>query len=70
YVVCPRIGDDAEEEKKGRAKKKGPEEDPDKRPPLAVLEIADELRRGALAGLVVEVLHGRMHPDEKDDVMR
>ncbi|MFI0142237.1 ATP-dependent DNA helicase RecG [Streptomyces globisporus] len=70
YVVCPRIGDDAEEEKKGKAKRKAAEEDPDKRPPLAVLEIADELRKGALAGLTVEVLHGRMHPDEKDDVMR
>ncbi|MEV0885004.1 ATP-dependent DNA helicase RecG [Streptomyces microflavus] len=72
YVVCPRIGDDAEEAegKKGRAKKKAPDEDPEKRPPLAVLEIADELRKGALAGLSVEVLHGRMHPDEKDDVMR
>ncbi|MGW6465938.1 ATP-dependent DNA helicase RecG [Streptomyces rubiginosohelvolus] len=70
YVVCPRIGDDAEEEKKGKAKKKAAEEDSDKRPPLAVLEIADELRKGALAGLTVEVLHGRMHPDEKDDVMR
>ncbi|MFJ7415046.1 ATP-dependent DNA helicase RecG [Streptomyces sp. NPDC098077] len=75
YVVCPRIGDDAEEAegkgaKKAKAKKAAPEEDPEKRPPLAVLEIADELRRGALAGLTVEVLHGRMHPDEKDDVMR
>ncbi|MEV7896622.1 ATP-dependent DNA helicase RecG [Streptomyces cyaneofuscatus] len=72
YVVCPRIGDDAEEAdgKKGKAKKKAVDEDPEKRPPLAVLEIADELRKGALAGLTVEVLHGRMHPDEKDDVMR
>ncbi|MFG3394996.1 ATP-dependent DNA helicase RecG [Streptomyces parvus] len=72
YVVCPRIGDDAEEAegRKGKAKKKAAEEDPEKRPPLAVLEIADELRKGALAGLTVEVLHGRMHPDEKDDVMR
>ncbi|MFJ3433091.1 ATP-dependent DNA helicase RecG [Streptomyces cyaneofuscatus] len=76
YVVCPRIGDDAEEAegKKGKAAKKASakasEEDPEKRPPLAVLEIADELRKGALAGLSVEVLHGRMHPDEKDDVMR
>ncbi|MFW3471859.1 ATP-dependent DNA helicase RecG [Streptomyces microflavus] len=72
YVVCPRIGDDAEEAegKKVKAKKKAPDEDPEKRPPLAVLEIADELRKGALAGLSVEVLHGRMHPDEKDDVMR
>ncbi|WP_179888717.1 ATP-dependent DNA helicase RecG [Streptomyces sp. wa1063] len=75
YVVCPRIGDDAEEVegkggKKAKAKKAAPEEDGDKRPPLAVLEIADELRKGALAGLSVEVLHGRMHPDDKDDVMR
>lgn len=76
YVVCPRIGDGAEETegKKGKAAKKAPakasEEDPEKRPPLAVLDIADELRKGALAGLSVEVLHGRMHPDEKDDVMR
>ncbi|MEI5034721.1 ATP-dependent DNA helicase RecG [Streptomyces sp. S1A(2023)] len=75
YVVCPRIGDDAEEAegkegKKAKAKKQAADEDPEKRPPLAVLEIADELRKGALAGLGVEVLHGRMHPDEKDDVMR
>ncbi|RPK90621.1 MULTISPECIES: ATP-dependent DNA helicase RecG [Streptomyces] len=75
YVVCPRIGDEAEEPegkggKKTKAKKPAPDEDPEKRPPLAVLEIADELRKGALAGLSVEVLHGRMHPDEKDDVMR
>ncbi len=75
YVVCPRIGDDAEEAegrggKKAKAKKAAPEEDGEKRPPLAVLEIADQLRGGALSGLSVEVLHGRMHPDEKDDVMR
>ncbi|MFJ4708462.1 ATP-dependent DNA helicase RecG [Streptomyces anulatus] len=75
YVVCPRIGDDAEEAegkggKKTKAKKQAADEDPEKRPPLAVLEIADELRKGALAGLSVEVLHGRMHPDDKDDVMR
>ncbi|QYA97093.1 ATP-dependent DNA helicase RecG [Streptomyces anulatus] len=75
YVVCPRIGDDAEEAegkggKKAKAKKQAADEDPEKRPPLAVLEIADELRKGALAGLSVEVLHGRMHPDAKDDVMR
>ncbi|ARI56359.1 ATP-dependent DNA helicase RecG [Streptomyces sp. S8] len=74
YVVCPRIGDEAEEDgkgaKKARAKKAAADEEPEKRPPLAVLEVADGLRKGALAGLSVEVLHGRMHPDEKDDVMR
>ncbi|PCG86104.1 ATP-dependent DNA helicase RecG [Streptomyces sp. WZ.A104] len=75
YVVCPRIGDEAEEAegkgvKKAKAKKAAPEADGEKRPPLAVLEIAEQLRTGALAGLSVEVLHGRMPPDEKDDVMR
>ncbi|MEU9798121.1 ATP-dependent DNA helicase RecG [Streptomyces sp. NPDC051000] len=66
YVVCPRIGDGEDEPKK----KKAAEEDGDKRPPLAVLEIADQLARGPLAGLGVEVLHGRMDPADKDAVMR
>ncbi|MEZ0090688.1 ATP-dependent DNA helicase RecG [Streptacidiphilus sp. EB129] len=63
YVVCPRIGD--EEDKKAK-----PSGEDDRRPPLAVLDIAAELTGGALAGLRVEVLHGRMAPDAKDDVMR
>ncbi|WP_069170484.1 ATP-dependent DNA helicase RecG [Streptomyces griseus] len=72
YVVCPRIGDDADEAegKKGKKKQAAPEDDAEKRPPLAVLEIADQLSRGPLAGLRIEVLHGRMHPDDKDAVMR
>ncbi|MGW1812084.1 ATP-dependent DNA helicase RecG [Streptomyces sp. NPDC002125] len=74
YVVCPRIGDDADEtgEKKGKAGKKqpAPEDDAEKRPPLAVLDIAAQLAKGPLTGLSVEVLHGRMAPDDKDDVMR
>ncbi|MFE9910220.1 ATP-dependent DNA helicase RecG [Streptomyces clavifer] len=72
YVVCPRIGDDADEaaEKKKGKKEAPPEDGAEKRPPLAVLEIAEQLRKGPLAGLRVEVLHGRMHPDDKDDVMR
>ncbi|MFH9469435.1 ATP-dependent DNA helicase RecG [Streptomyces clavifer] len=72
YVVCPRIGDDADEaaEKKKGKKEAAPEDGAEKRPPLAVLEIAEQLRKGPLAGLRVEVLHGRMHPDDKDDVMR
>ncbi|MGW1463785.1 ATP-dependent DNA helicase RecG [Streptomyces sp. NPDC002308] len=44
--------------------------DGDKRPPLAVLDIAARLSAGPLAGLRIEVLHGRMNPDDKDDVMR
>ncbi|WP_330298776.1 ATP-dependent DNA helicase RecG [Streptomyces sp. NBC_00503] len=71
YVVCPRIGDDEDDPKNGKAaKKKAAEEDGDKRPPLAVLEIAEQLTRGPLAGLSVEVLHGRMDPGDKDAVMR
>ncbi|MEU4266991.1 helicase-related protein [Streptomyces sp. NPDC026092] len=69
YVVCPRIGDD-EDEKKKQKQKASPEDEAEKRPPLAVLEIAEKLRTGPLTGLRVEVLHGRMHPDDKDDVMR
>ncbi|WP_411101703.1 ATP-dependent DNA helicase RecG [Streptomyces sp. cmx-4-9] len=66
YVVCPRIGDGEDEPKK----KKAAEEDGDRRPPLAVLETAEQLSRGPLAGVPVEVLHGRMDPADKDAVMR
>ncbi|MER7520268.1 ATP-dependent DNA helicase RecG [Streptomyces sp. NPDC126499] len=67
YVVCPRIGDEEDQKQKRKA---SPEDDAEKRPPLAVLDVAEQLRAGPLAGLRVEVLHGRMHPDDKDDVMR
>ncbi|GGY86794.1 ATP-dependent DNA helicase RecG [Streptomyces poonensis] len=67
YVVCPRIGDEEDDPKK---KKSPPEGDADKRPPLAVLDVADQLSKGPLQGLRVEVLHGRMQPDDKDAVMR
>ncbi|MFE8946648.1 ATP-dependent DNA helicase RecG [Streptomyces sp. NPDC007856] len=69
YVVCPRIGDEEDDPKKA-GKKKSPEDEAEKRPPLAVLDVADQLGRGPLQGLRVEVLHGRMHPDDKDAVMR
>ncbi|MEU5392636.1 ATP-dependent DNA helicase RecG [Streptomyces tibetensis] len=69
YVVCPRIGDEEDDPKKS-AKKKSPEDEAEKRPPLAVLDVADQLVKGPLQGLEVEVLHGRMHPDDKDAVMR
>ncbi|MEU3314423.1 ATP-dependent DNA helicase RecG [Streptomyces sp. NPDC006662] len=70
YVVCPRIGDGEDDPKKDAKKKGSPEDEAEKRPPLAVLDIAEQLRRGPLAGLSVEVLHGRMDPADKDDVMR
>ncbi|MEU4168273.1 ATP-dependent DNA helicase RecG [Streptomyces sp. NPDC026665] len=69
YVVCPRIGDEEDDPKKG-ARKKSAEDEAEKRPPLAVLDVADQLAKGPLKGLRVEVLHGRMHPDDKDAVMR
>ncbi len=69
YVVCPRIGDEEDDPKK-TGKKRSPEDEAEKRPPLAVLDVADQLARGPLQGLNVEVLHGRMHPDDKDAVMR
>ncbi len=68
YVVCPRIGD-GDEAAPGK-KKAAAEAEGDKRPPLAVLDIAEQLTRGPLAGISVEVLHGRMDPADKDDVMR
>ncbi|MEZ7006080.1 ATP-dependent DNA helicase RecG [Streptomyces sp. AD55] len=69
YVVCPRIGD--EDEDPGKRKPPADAQGDDaKRPPLAVLEVAGHLAEGPLAGLRVEILHGRMPPDDKDAVMR
>ncbi|MDT7572262.1 MAG: ATP-dependent helicase RecG [Actinomycetota bacterium] len=59
FIVCPRIGDDdATVDEDGR------------RPAVAVLDLHPMLVEGPLRGLRVEVLHGRMTPDAKDDVMR
>jgi ATP-dependent DNA helicase RecG len=61
YVVCPRIGDEVSDQE-------GPPEDG---PELfAVEELAPELAQGALKGLRVEMLHGRMAPEDKDRVMK
>ncbi|MEU9981218.1 ATP-dependent DNA helicase RecG [Streptomyces sp. NPDC050856] len=65
YVVCPRIGDGEDE-----PRRKAAGDDAERRPPLAVLDIAEQLAEGPLAGLRVEALHGRMQPDDKDAVMR
>ncbi|MFD9095977.1 helicase-related protein [Streptomyces collinus] len=70
YVVCPRIGDETDGAGDPKKARKSPEDEAEKRPPLAVLDIAGQLGRGPLRGLRVEVLHGRMHPDDKDAVMR
>jgi ATP-dependent DNA helicase RecG len=77
YVVCPRIGDTDEPAADGKAGKAGGDDADDGtgpggegRPPLAVLDVAGRLAEGPLRGLRTEVLHGRLAPDAKDDVMR
>ncbi|HEY2204112.1 MAG TPA: ATP-dependent DNA helicase RecG [Pseudonocardia sp.] len=75
FVVCPRIGDEpggpagaAEED----AELEPPPDDEGekRRPPLAVADVAPMLAEGPLAGLRLEVLHGRLPADDKDAVMR
>ena len=41
-----------------------------RRQPLAVLDVAATLSAGPLAGLRLGILHGGLHPEEKDRVMR
>jgi ATP-dependent DNA helicase RecG len=53
YVVCPRI-DASEGQESGGA---------------SVLELAETLRTGPLAGLRIGILHGRLGSDEKESVM-
>ncbi|WP_130294043.1 ATP-dependent DNA helicase RecG [Pseudonocardia sediminis] len=81
YIVCPRVGgEDAKPGGKGDPDADLVDhDDPDegagsdsdaKRPPLAVMDVAPRLIEGELAGLRVGILHGKLHPDEKDAVMR
>ena len=81
YVVCPRIGDGPDTDEAGY-----PDEDEfsdvdmsggvprgvvgTRRQPLSVLDVAATLDAGPLAGLRLGILHGRLHPEEKDRVMR
>ncbi|HSK56959.1 MAG TPA: ATP-dependent DNA helicase RecG [Jiangellales bacterium] len=71
YVVCARIGDGSDADAEGPDRADEPTEDEGPaRPIAAVLEVADLLRQGPLAGVGVGVLHGRMTPEAKDDAMR
>jgi ATP-dependent DNA helicase RecG len=73
YVVCPRItGDELEE---GESDSIDINEDGElvvtvKRSLSAVTEVVEELTSGPLAGLRVEMLHGKLLPDDKDRGMR
>ncbi|HVE98305.1 MAG TPA: ATP-dependent DNA helicase RecG [Mycobacteriales bacterium] len=66
FVVCPRIGGDASDDVAAPAL----DDEPERRPPLAVEDVFPLLRDGELAALRVEMLHGRLRPDDKDSVMR
>jgi len=82
YVVCPRIGGEDGPASSRQADSPDPaaaeayalfEEDDDGqagRPPLAVLDVAPALAEGPLAGLRLQVLHGRLPTEEKDKAMR
>ena len=72
YVVCPRIGDAAGTRKRAAddEEQPGAAEEDEKVPPAAVDEVAPALAGGALSGLRVGVLHGRLPADGKDAVMR
>ncbi|RAY12459.1 ATP-dependent DNA helicase RecG [Actinomadura craniellae] len=68
YVVCPRIG--GQEGDEAGPPPGEPDGEPATRPPLAVLDLLPRLEQELLPGLRLGVLHGRLHPDEKDAVMR
>ena len=76
YVVCARIGgeaapDDAPLDEKVAAAELALGKNDPRRPPRAVLDVVAELRgRPALAGLRIEVLHGRQSAEERDATMR
>jgi ATP-dependent DNA helicase RecG len=70
YVVCPRIGDDEGPDDEPEDVDGAPTDGDERRPPLAVLDVAEMLRSGPLAGLRLDVLHGRLSAEEKDARMR
>ena len=72
YVVCTRISKDTAEAD-GRLEPEVAPEDADeapRMPPVAVEQLYQELTSGPLSGLRVEMLHGRLPAEVKEDVMR
>ncbi|MBK6761875.1 MAG: ATP-dependent DNA helicase RecG [Micrococcales bacterium] len=71
YVVCPRIGDGATFEPDPDLPEDLAELDfPTPESTRGVLQTAEELADGPLAGVRVSVMHGRLPAAEKSDVMR
>ncbi|MEV4288743.1 ATP-dependent DNA helicase RecG [Nonomuraea bangladeshensis] len=68
YIVCPRIGDLEGDE--GDLQVTAASGDDERRPPLAVLDVAELLTQGPFHDLRVGVLHGKLPPEEKDAIMR
>ncbi|HEY3905369.1 MAG TPA: ATP-dependent DNA helicase RecG [Streptosporangiaceae bacterium] len=83
YVVCPRIGADDEgdveqpavdsvndlAEDGGFEFAELSEEAPARRPPLAVIDVAEELSQGPLSDCKLSVLHGKLPSEEKEKIM-
>jgi ATP-dependent DNA helicase RecG len=73
YVVCPRIAGDELEQGETDAPDDDDEDVARSAAPLrlsAAEEVVEELRAGPLAGLRLDLLHGRLAPDDKDRAMR
>jgi ATP-dependent DNA helicase RecG len=73
YVVCARIGSDAKEDSAAweGAEAAYAEDDPERRrPAAAVTDVLPMLAEAPLEGLRLEMLHGQLPPDAKDEVMR
>jgi ATP-dependent DNA helicase RecG len=72
YVVCPRITGDELEQGEADAPAFDDEGRPVAAPPAlsAAEEVVEQLREGALRGLRLDLLHGRLAPEEKDRAMR
>ena len=68
YVVCPRIGDDDRRRRRARGRRRRADER--RRPAAPPLAVARRRGRccasGPLAGLRLDVLHGRLAPEDKD----
>ncbi|MGI5203379.1 ATP-dependent DNA helicase RecG [Spirillospora sp. CA-108201] len=64
YIVCPRIGEQEGDEGDAVVDEEG-----ERRSPLGIMEVLPKLEE-LLDGLRLGVLHGKLHPDEKDAVMR
>ncbi|GAA2067717.1 ATP-dependent DNA helicase RecG [Williamsia deligens] len=71
YVVCSRIGDDGTPEGARSAKRaaEGQGDDRSGRPTTSAVDMFAQLTGGPLGRHRIELLHGRLHPEDKTAVM-